>query len=285
MSYPGTRALAILLLSSLAFTHCKSEEEPVKGKLLAEAFGEKLTEKELLERVPHSMSEEDSAEIAENAIRNWVREQVLFHEAEQRLDDVEEEVAERVEAYERSLMVHLLEKELVEAKLDSNVTMEDVKEHYEGNKKEYLLDEAVLRADRVQLHKDSISYLSSFVRAMNEGEEGRERLEELCRKHAVHCSLHGDWMKFSALLTQLPFAFEDEERFLERRDLQRYEREGHFFLIRVREHRAPRDTMPLSMAEDRIRRTILNDRRSSIVEGFHQNALIDARKDDKIRIH
>ncbi len=272
----------ILLISS-----CKGEEQKSEGRTVAEAYGERLTEEELKDKVPASLPSEDSQSIARSLIRDWVRERVLLRKARERLSGKGTEISERVEAYKRSLMIHHMEKQIIKDDLDTTVTRKEVASYYADHRKDLILSEPALRYVHVQLSRDSAQYLARFMRAMRK--DSSERLgamRPLCEAHAVDCSIKGDrWVRMGAFLTRLPLDIENEKRFLEKRKLQRYEKEGNIFLLRILEHRAKDSVAPLSMVEDRVRSMILNERRERILERVHQNALIDARKKNEVRIH
>lgn len=277
---------AILLIPLLFLSFCDQRPASKEG-VVAEAYGETLTPDELEELIPGSLSGKDSQAVAEELINNWVRERVLLRKAEKELKPEEKDIEERVASYRRSLLVHSLESKVVEQELDSQVTEQQIHDFYGEHRKEFNLEEAILQADHVQLDKDSIRYLQRFLRAMRkDDDEGKGELRELCRKHATHCSLNdGGWKTVSRLLTETPLKIRDEEEFLKNRTLVREDLEEVIFLLRIRDHKLKNETTPLSLVKERIERMIIDRRKTEAVERFHQNALSDARKKKKVRIH
>lgn len=288
----GVRAsslsLPITVLFLLLMMACEEEKEGKKEEeVLAEAYGESLSRSDLRERMPSSITEQDSQRASETAVRNWVREKVLLKKAEEELSSDQKDLRKRIEAYRRSLLINSLEKERVKNELDTSVEKEELRSYYRDNKKEFVLDEAILKKVHVQLKKDSIRYLSRMMRAIRkDSAERSEAMKPLCRAHAVHCATEGkDWVRLKRLLTRMPLKIDDKEGFLEQRRVQRYDKEKRIFLIRVLDHRSKRDTAPFSMVKGKTKRMIINERKRSIVDRLHKNALLDARKNDKVRIH
>lgn len=266
---------------------CKEEKKGQKEESVAEAYGERLTRAELREKVPNSISPEDSQTIAQNLIRDWVRERVLLKEARERLSKEEKDLSDRIEAYRRSLLIHLMERKIVEQELDTAVDRKELVSYYKEHKKDLILSGPALKYVHVQLVRDSAQYLPRFMKALRKDSSERvDALRSLCRDHAVDCSIKGDrWVRMGEFLTRMPLDIKNEKRFLKKRGLQRYEKAGNIFLLRILDHRPKKSVAPLNMVRDRVRSMILNERKERIVERVHKNALIDAREKNEVRIH
>lgn len=286
MNAPATNSLLLFFILFLSSCGPDNEEEK-DGEVLAEAYGESLSRSEMRERMPASITQQDSERVAETAVRNWVRERVLMRMAEDKLSRDQKDLRKRIDAYRRSLIIHLLERERVREELDSNVEESEIETYYRENKKEFVLDEAILKGVHVQLKKDSIRYLSRFMRALRkDSTERSELLGPLCRDHALHCNREAkEWVRLQHFLTRSPIDIDDRGSFLEKRRVQRYDKEDRIFLIRILDHRSVRDTAPPSMVKGRVKRMIINERKRTIVDRLHKNAFLDARKNDKVRIH
>lgn len=272
---------------ALLFFSCKGSDDKDEKRIVAKAYGNTLSEKELQERIPRSLSKADSKEVAETAVRNWIREQVLLRKAEEELSQDEKKLQERIEAYRRSLMIHSLEKKNVRKKLDTQISAKELKSFYQAHKKDLILDEPILRKLHVQLKKDSIRYLSKFIVGLRkDSSERKDAIEEACRERAVDHSLEGnDWMRMGEFLTRFPLDIRDRERFLKKRKVQRFDREENVFLLRILDHRSRNDTAPLSLVRDRVRNMIINERKRTIIDKLHQNAVLDAKKNEEVQVH
>jgi hypothetical protein len=286
MSTPAVNSFLIFFI--LLLNSCgPGKKEEKDGEVLAEAYGESLSRSEMWERMPASITEQDSERVAETAVRNWVRERVLIRMAEDELSADQKDLRKRIEAYRRSLMIHLLERDRVKEELDSNVKDQEIETYYRENKKEFVLDEAIMKSVHVQLKKDSVRYLPRFMRALRkDSAERSELLRPLCREHALRCDPEAkEWVRLQHFLTRSPIDIDDRGAFLEKRRVQRYDKEDRIFLIRILDHRSVKDTAPPSMVKGRVKRMIINDRKRAIVDRLHKNAFLDARKNDKVRIH
>lgn len=287
MSSPSRSCSNLLFfLALLFFGSCGKDGEESQGRVIAEAFGEELRKEALDERIPKGLSKKDSQELAESFVRNWVRERILLQEAEERMEEGVEDIEERVESYRRSLMVHSLEERVVEERLDTSVSDEEIATFYKEHKKEFNLKEAIVKSNYVRLSLDSAYYAPRFLQTLRKDKEEREtELRELCDQHADRCYLESDrWKRFQELLSETGLEVQDLEEFLSNNEYLRSRHEEGIYLLRILDHRLKNEAQPLSMAEDRIRSMILNDRKRSIVESFYQNALRDARKKDQVQV-
>ena len=82
--------------------------------------------------IPEGMSSEDSSLIINAFIRNWTRETVLLHEAEQNIPKGLD-IDQLVEDYKASLIKHNYENIVVNNLFDSTVTHVQLEEFYEKN--------------------------------------------------------------------------------------------------------------------------------------------------------
>ncbi len=287
----GTACSLRLFIPSLVLlfwaSACQESSDKDKGKPVAEAYGKKLTRSELQKRIPRSLNGADSQRVAETSVQNWVREQVLLRKAREELPSKKKDFEERIRDYRRSLMIHALEKEYLKKELDSTIDKTERRTYYQKNEKEFLLDGPIVKRVFVQLHQDSIRYLSAFMNALRKDSTARKKaLDPLCEEHSLHCSGPGKrWVRLESLLTRTPFEAKDPERFLQKKGVRRLDKEGNIFLLRILDHRNSGELAPFSMVEEKVDRMIINERKRAIIERLHQNALLDAKKKDQVRVH
>ncbi|MFB6259089.1 MAG: hypothetical protein ABEH38_10380 [Flavobacteriales bacterium] len=278
--------IPFFVILPLCLGACEAPEKKEKGKIVAEAYEDVLTEKELKDRVPSNLSGEDSQHVAETSIRNWVRERVMVRKAKEELSAEEQELRRRIADYRRSLLIHALEKKSVGHVLDSSVSPKELRNYYKEHQKAFQLDGPIIKKVHVSLNTDSIRYLSRFRIALRKDSALRKKaMKPLCEKHALDCSYKGkEWVRLDRFLTRYPLDIENEKRFLEKRALQRFDRKGNIFLLRILAHRSRNAIAPLSMVRDKVRRMIVNERKERVIERLHKKALLNARKKNEVRI-
>ena len=103
----------LILLSLLSCQRQKQVEQPI-----AQVFESKLYRSEIKEFVPNNISQEDSAIMAQNYIRNWITQKLLLHKAIENLSGEESKIQKQVEDYRASLLIYNYKQKLIDQKLE-----------------------------------------------------------------------------------------------------------------------------------------------------------------------
>ncbi len=98
------RLLATTLAAILLLIACHRS----KDKLVAEVYYHKLYESEIQKNMPTGLSPEDSLTTVSYTHLQWVREQLLLHEAEKLLNAREKNFDKKMDEYRNSLLINAL---------------------------------------------------------------------------------------------------------------------------------------------------------------------------------
>lgn len=74
---------------------------------------------------------EDSAEVAKNYIDNWIKRQLILQVAEKYLTAEQLDIERRVQDYKESLIIYSYENELIQQKLDTVVSQDEIEAYYQ----------------------------------------------------------------------------------------------------------------------------------------------------------
>ncbi len=126
-------AWCILIASMAALVQCTAPAGSEQDKLLAEVHGRRLYMSDAQSILTPQMTTEDSISRLRAFVQLWVNEAVLLHEAEQRLGpgiDLDDLVRD----YRNSLLISNYEKNIVETRVDTVITQQELQEYYQRNK-------------------------------------------------------------------------------------------------------------------------------------------------------
>ena len=127
------RILVLLLITLLCCGACK-EQYDHKGKtVLVEVDGNFLYKEDLMSVLPVGLSKDDSILFAEHYIRSWAEEILLYEKAANNIPD-NVDVDKLVENYRKALIMHTYQQELINQKLTSDISEQEIAEYYEKNK-------------------------------------------------------------------------------------------------------------------------------------------------------
>ena len=141
--------IGILILLLLA--GCDYFQKSSKEVVVAECYGKYLYESDLIGIVPEGATIMDSIQRVSTFIDSWVRRQVLIHQAENNLNMEELDLKKQMDEYRNSLVIYAYESQLINQKLDTIVTEDEIAEYYEQNKEDFQLRNTMVRVAYVIL--------------------------------------------------------------------------------------------------------------------------------------
>ncbi|MEL6142231.1 MAG: hypothetical protein AAFU67_11495, partial [Bacteroidota bacterium] len=131
----------------LLFTIVCCDRSAVKvdsNPLLARVHSKELHLSDLEGMFPQNASDSDSSLIIQAFVNRWVRDAVLQWESERNLPS-DMNIDRLVRDYRASLVRSTYEKVLVQQRMDSVVTQEQLAEYYESNKEQHQLEKPIIR--------------------------------------------------------------------------------------------------------------------------------------------
>ena len=144
--------IGIAFLTLLA--SCDYFQKSSKEVVVAECYGKYLYESDLTGLVPEGTPTMDSIQRVSTFIDSWVRRQVLIHQAENNLNKEALNLDKQMEEYRNSLVIYAYESQLIDQKLDTVVSEDEIAEYYEQNKEDFQLRNTMVRVAYVILDED-----------------------------------------------------------------------------------------------------------------------------------
>jgi hypothetical protein len=144
----------VLTLSS--FLACQStkapDAAPEKSVLLAQVFDYKLYFDDIRDLIQGYSNADDSIQQVRTLTEHWVRDRLILVEAEKNFPK-EANMNKRLEDYRQSLLRHFFEQRIIEERLDTVITENDLQRYYEANKEQHRLETGILRGYYFKIKK------------------------------------------------------------------------------------------------------------------------------------
>ena len=268
----GLIFILIFLASCSYFFDRKNE------RILARVYDDYLYESDLKEVVPPGTSPEDSANLARNFIDAWVRQKLLIRQAQNNLTEEQMDFTRQLENYRNSLLIFEYEHELVNQKLDTIISEEEIETYYSENQSNFLLKENIVQMQYVKLPLNS-SNIRQFKQLIYSDESAdKTRLSELAEKYAADYFLDNqNWLLFNDVMAQIPIKTYNQEEYLKNHQNLEVRDSMYYYIVRFKDFRIKETISPLSLEKDRIRNIILNKRKMELInkmrEDLYNNAL------------
>jgi hypothetical protein len=276
----GAAAIAALLLCACA-AEGDAGDPPV-----ARAFDRELYWSDLRQVIPLESTPEDSAAMARQFIDNWLREQVVLHQAEQNLGDEQRSMEARIEDYRRSLLTYAYEEALVGQKLDTALSNAELEAYFEANRKDFVLKDNIVRLRWFKVReqdKRTLRKVEDLWRS--DKEKDRHDLELWLAAHGSPITdSHDQWVPFTEVLAQVPLEVDNPTDWLPRQGKVMARDSVNTYFVEFLEHRLSDGLSPFPLVRERIRAILLNQRKLQLIERMRNDLYQDAldRKDIEV---
>lgn len=267
----------ILLLSAC--------QETPDATVLAKAFQSVLTVKDIDSKIPKRLSPKDSVVWVKNYARTWLREQVLMHEAEKVLSDLEMNKSEQVEAFRKELVLYELQRKLLQSHGDTAITNKEIMNYYYNNRKEFELKKNIARIQFVKIRKNAPGFVQA-KKWFSEGDSSDLRkLENYCGLYAENYFFNDRvWLSFDDILKEIPLKAYNEEAFLRNNKYTTLEDAYFIYMIKIIDFRIRNDVSPIEFEIDHIRNILVHKKRTEFIKNAEQSLVRKAESDGAAKI-
>ncbi len=268
------RKKALLLFLVLGLFSCNFFKKDT-DKLLVTVYGDKLYFSDIQDLISPGLRSEDSLKLVQAICEKWAKEQILVQKAKINLPLVLQDVQAQVESYENSLLIYSYQKELLNQKLDTIVNDDEIESYYEKNKENFILKDAVVRVNYIQLKKE-VPYLWRVQRLFKkEDEESKLLLEDYCYQFADDYYLDDSWLSVDDIFKVLPDSY--TSRNLHKGKSIEFADDDYYYFLHVKKYISKGSVSPLEMVSNQIHSIIINKRKIDFLKhvemDLYQNAL------------
>ncbi|MBO6057898.1 MAG: hypothetical protein J6P64_06790 [Bacteroidales bacterium] len=126
-------SIATGLMLVLALLSCQNSKNGKDDKPVAAIYDKVLYQSDLQGIMYDGISTNDSLVRTKVFIDNWIRRQLLIHQAENNLDKSELDCVKEIEDYRNSLIIYKYESMLIAQNLDTVVSDEEIEKYLKDN--------------------------------------------------------------------------------------------------------------------------------------------------------
>jgi len=263
-------AILLFMVSCTGYKR-KQDKEPV-----ARVFDRYLYPDAINDIIPANISPPDSVIIARDFIEKWIKKQLLLNKAELNLTDEEKNVDEQIENYKTSLLIYKYEQSLIRQKLDTFISDNEIKEYYNENSSNFLLNDNLVKALFLQVPRTSPDVWKArrWYRSVNE--EDLNKLEDYSYQYAKYDYFNDNWIYFSEIEKYLPIKIENPERYLKYRKFFEIKDSTYYYFVNIKDYRLIGTVSPIEIVSRNIRNIILNKRKIRLIKNLETNIYNDA---------
>ncbi len=273
--------MATIFMSACNLIGPDNQQEP-----LARVFDKYLYLSDISVAVPDGSSERDSAAIARKYIDTWVRKQLMLHRAEEALSEDQKNVQKKIEEYRSSLLIYTYRQKLLQQKMDTTVGEEEIKEYYEENTDNFILNDAIIKCTfvKVPLSAPDMANVRSWTRS---GEmDDLDQLEKYSINYAEKFDMfNNSWIYLNTVMDQVPYQIQQPARFLRyNRNIEATDSLSRYF-VHISEYRNAGEISPLELIRDDIKSILLNKRKIEFYNNLENQVYTDGANRNQFEIY
>lgn len=276
---------SILLLAGckyLKINHDANTEEP-----LARVNEVYLYKSDVFSQYPGNLSSDDSIFWIKNIVNNWVRHQILLHQAEKNLTEEQKDFSKQLTEYRNSLLVYEYENRLLAKELDTIVYPQEIEAYYTDNLDNFKLKRNIVKAIYFSVNALDTKCLKEATKIFKTTPINFQRLEYLCSEYQSHvCSFDtSSWVYFDDIQSVVPIKTYNEESFLRYNRNVDFRDGNQWYFLCFYDFRLKEELVPLELEAENIQRIILNLRKTELMRNIRKQMYQDAELAGDIEIY
>ena len=237
--------------------------------------------------LPSYVSEDDSLIKILNFIESWAKEKVLYDLSIINLSQSKRtEIDELVDNYRVDLYINSYKDLIVNSKIDSIVTDEQIDSFYSMNVNNFKLNENLVKYRYIKVPEDNINInrIRRYIVRMNE--QDRYFLDSLNFQFADLKLDDSIWFTERDVISSINFINQNNKsRYFIKDRLFTLNESNYINFFIVDDILNSGNVPPKSYLYDRIKSTIINQRKLDILKGINQEILNDALKSRKYEVY
>lgn len=272
-----------VIAALLALAGCSPSVDH-KGKTpLVEVNGTFLYKEDLQAVAPVGATKADSARFADEYIRNWVEDELLFQKAEGNIPG-NMKIDERVAAFRRALIMHTYQEELVGQKLGNEIGDAEVETYYRQNANLFRATQPYVQGlfMKVPLSAPQLGKVRSWYKKNTTA--AIDNLSKYSVGNAVSYDYFYDrWLPVSELSVRMPLkALDADRKYLERHRNVEVRDTAFCYFLHVENYLSEGELLPLEYAKSEIREILVNLKRVEFINRMKQDLYKEALDDKDI---
>lgn len=257
-----------------------SIQQQSEERTVAVAGNERLLADDFKTAVSGSFYETDSVTKAKKFIEKWAIESLFFQEAQTKLDEQEVQIEKQVQEYRQALVNHIYETKVIEANLDTTISAEEIETYYSEHRDNFILKDNIVKVYYFKIAEKSPALPKIKKVLFSSNPKDKQQLLTLLSENAENFFMNDStWLLAEDIRKEIP-ALEQQEsftfsmgRFLELNE------EGFYYYLKVKDVMTKNSYSPLNFERNNIRKFILNNRRTQLINQYKQQLLEKAKAD------
>ena len=276
---------SVLILSALLIFGC-NPKTTVNDKVVAEVGSKKLVLDEVAAVIPNNLEPDDSAAMAEDYVRKWVRQELVLQKAEENLSSELKNVTRELEEYRKSLIIFRYKNELMAQRMDTVVSDPEIRDYYAQNTENFKLAKAIVKAVFIKVPADFANHSMLKELTSDTSAPGINEIRDYCLQYAKSFGIYTDqWIELNAVMQNLPVSVDNPEQFLSRNQFVEHTDSSYYYLVAIQDYMLQNEQAPVEYVAGNIKSLILNRRKITFLKEVENNIFQEGSNKNSFKIY
>ena len=260
---------------------CKSESNEKKLARFKDVY---LNESDIINEIPITLNQKDSAIFADNYIHKWLVNQMIMDKSEEMIPLEVLKVEKKINKYKLSLISYDFEQFYINKRLDTSISKFQISNYYDNHLDDFVLNDYVVKCMYLQVPKKS-----KFIREIKrnyylKNEEMIDEIMKIGQNEEVSLYYNPEeWVFFDDLMKQIPILEKYSKiEFIKKKKKVILEFNNYIYFINVFNYIIKNGTSPLSFEVNKIKSIILNQRAKTLRKKLRQDLYNDGIRNNLI---
>ena len=279
----NNRCFSSLIYVLVLLAYGCTETVDHKGKTpLVQVGKDFLYKEEVVTAIPPGVSEQDSSEIADRYIKNWVDDVLLYKKAEGNIPD-NDKIDELVKSYRKTLITHSYIEQIVSQEVESNISETEVENYYNKNNGIFLAREPYVKGLYIKVPRTAsgVSQVRQWYK--DPSERSVDRLEKYGLRNAVDYEYFYDrWRPLNEIMLRMPINEAEKNRYTKEKNIEVSDT-AFFYFLHIDKLLDQGEVLPLEYASKEIKEIIMNTKRVKFITRMKEDLYKEASDNNDIK--
>ena len=265
----------------------KSDAEPA-SKTIAKAGNESLSLDEYKENYISIESLNDSTILAKRSIESWAIESLFYQEAMTKLNADEIDIDKQVEAYKKSLVNYIYQTKLIEANLDTNITLPEIEQYYSEHEDNFILKENIVKVNyfKIPVKASGLEKIKRLLRSYAYVPKDIEQLKNLCMQNAENFFMNDStWLFLEDVKKEIPKLRDQPDFNLSQGRVVEFTDDLYYYYLKIKEVKVKNGLSPLNFEKQNIKNFIINKKKTELINQYKLQLLEKAKAENQFELY
>lgn len=271
-----------LMLIPLMLKMCASDDASDDRVRLAKVGSDVIYLDEAVQGMPKGLSAKDSTAYVQQYLKNRVKELLMYDQAVKNIPQGQN-IDVLVENYRRSLIIYAYQQQVLNEKMQNNITDTEIQVFYENNRDRFSAGHDLIKGVFVKIPKSAPDLAKLKKLYKNSSNEAFTQIENYCVQNGGQFEYFLDrWVILDDILDQISYDTGKNADFLRTRSTLDVVVGEFEYLLYVNDFVLAGSTAPLEYVKDEVRNIVVNTRKTEFIHRFEQDLLREAEKKGRI---